>query len=457
MSKAKWLSVALGSTAMAAVLAATPAQADRLQSLQNQIDALQDQVMELKANQKAAPEGDCIKWKFDPAPQFGTCDGKFEANLRGRLMIDAGFAEDDNGNLDVEATEARRARLGIEGKAWKVFKYKFETDFADNGVDVTDAYVQYKGKQLGGVSVLLGQAKTPNSLEEQTSSRFVTFSERAAFTDAFSFGRQIGVILGYKNEFNNVGWKIDAGAFRGSFDNDSSDQPQEGRTLAARLATWTEMNDNIFHLGGSVRSRRLGEVDDAADIDYEQRPFIHTSDDEIVETPNLLDEGDEDLLFGVEGAWQWDGLHVAGEWAQLNIEADPTNDPEFAVATDLTYQGWYVDVGYFIGGKRGYKEGKFGRPKVDNPVGLGGWGALQLAYRFDNLDLTDGSDIDGQGGELTQHIIAVNWWLNRHTLLSFNYARGDVDDNFSGDSEIGADAGGNNKFDAFNVRAQIDW
>ncbi len=446
MSKAKWLSVALGTTAMAAVMAATPAQADRLESLQRQIDALQDQVIELKAGQKAAPEGDCIKWKFDPAPQFGTCDGKFEANLRGRLMLDAGWVEDDEGNLDVEGTEARRARLGIEGKAWKVFKYKFEVDFADNSTDITDAYMQYKGKALGGLTVLLGQAKTPNSLEEQTSSRFVTFSERAAFTDAFSFSRQLGIIIGYKNEFNNVGYKIDLGAFRGDMGGGPGGNAfqDQGRTFAGRLATWTDMNDNLFHFGGSFRSRQLGGTDGAQD--YEQRPFVHLTDERVVETSDLLVPNEDDLFYGVEAAWQWDAFHVQGEWARQSLDESG--------GEDFTFGGWYVDAGYFLGGKRGYKEGKFGRPKVDNPVGLGGWGALQLAYRYDNVDLSDGSQ---QGGKLSQHIIALNWWLNRHALISVNYANGDIDDNFLNASDVNADANGNNGFDAINVRAQIDW
>ncbi len=451
MSKAKWLSVALGTTAMAAVMAATPAQADRLESLQRQIDALQDQVIELKAGQKAAPEGDCIKWKFDPAPQFGTCDGKFEANLRGRLMLDAGFVEDDTGALDVEATEARRARLGIEGKAWKVFKYKFEVDFSDGAeIDVTDAYMQYKGKDLGGLTVLLGQAKQTNSLEEQTSSRFVTFSERAAFTDAFEFSRQLGIIIGYANEFNNVGYKLDLGAYRGAIGAAGSES-QQGRTLSARLATWTKMNDNLFHFGGSVRSRSVGETQDE-ELEYEQRPFIHATSRRVVGGEGVPYQAyNTDLFYGVEGAWQWDAFHVQGEWTQLNANGFEGGGVGPA---DATFGGWYVDAGYFLGGKRGYKKGKFGRPKVDNPVGLGGWGALQLAYRYDTLDL---SDSGFNQGELTQHIIAVNWWLNRHALLSFNYANGDIENLAAGVTDIDPNASGNNGFDAFNVRAQIDW
>ncbi len=421
-----------------------PALADRLESLQRQIDALNAEVQELKAGQGAPGEqGDCVQWKFDPAPQFASCDGKFEANLRGRLQVDAGFVEDDIGNLDVEGTEARRARLGIQGRAWTVVKYKFEADFSDNSVSVEDANIQYAGDALGGIKVLVGQTKIPNSLDELTSSRFTTFAERAAFTDAFGLTRQLGILLSYDNEVNGIGYAIDLGAFRGNFSGDGPDQPQEGRTLAGRLAGWTKVNDNLFHLGGSVRSRSLGDTD--SDIDYELRPFVHVTDDEIIGTNAILDPNDEDLFFGLEGAWRWEGFHVQGEWGQVSLDTS---------ADDVTFNGWYVDAGYFIGGRRTYSKGKFGRPVVERAVGAGGWGAFQVAYRFDTVDLSDGTQL---GGELSQHIIALNWWLNRHTLLSLNYANGDVENNFLNASDINADANGNNGFEAVNVRAQIDW
>jgi phosphate-selective porin OprO/OprP len=56
-------------------------------------------------------------------------------------------------------------------------------------VDITDAYIEYDGPVIEPGFVRIGQFKTPNSLEEQTSARFITFMERAAFTDAFDFDR----------------------------------------------------------------------------------------------------------------------------------------------------------------------------------------------------------------------------------------------------------------------------
>ena len=59
-----------------------------------------------------------------------------------------------------------------------------------------------------------------------------------------------------------------------------------------------------------------------------------------------------------------------------------------------TYKGWYVDASWFITGEtRNYEaeEGIFGRTKVKKPVfrRQRGWGAWQIAGRYDVIDLSD--------------------------------------------------------------------
>ena len=59
-----------------------------------------------------------------------------------------------------------------------------------------------------------------------------------------------------------------------------------------------------------------------------------------------------------------------------------------------TYDGWYIDASWYITGEtRNYEAstGEFGRTKVKRPVygGSGGWGAWQIAGRYDVLDLSD--------------------------------------------------------------------
>ncbi|MGI8853865.1 MAG: porin [Methyloceanibacter sp.] len=65
------------------------------------------------------------------------------------------------------------------------------------------------------------------------------------------------------------------------------------------------------------------------------------------------------------------------------------SSPIFGINPDPTYDGWYVEANWFLTGEsQTYQKGVIGRPKVKNPVFKGGYGAWQLAGRYDVLDLT---------------------------------------------------------------------
>ena len=136
------------------------AQAQSDDDMQAQIDALKHQIEALERrlaeNQSSeAPADEAIEIKWEPAPSIKSADGRFEMNLRGRVLADAAWLSDGDGNIDVGATEFRAARIGIEGKAWHDIKYKFEIDFADNDVDVKDAYLEWDTRS--NAKIKLGQ------------------------------------------------------------------------------------------------------------------------------------------------------------------------------------------------------------------------------------------------------------------------------------------------------------
>ena len=429
-----------------ALIAAGPAMADDTQDLQAQIDALKAQLAALetalteKADAKDENQGgDAIKVKWEPAPSIASPDGRFEMNLRGRIYADAGWVNDDDNTINAKGTEFRTARLGIEGKAWKDIKYKFEVDFAGNAVDIKDAYIQYKG----AANVTVGQFKTPNSLEEQTSSRYITFMERASFTDAFSLARQLGLGVGMGGD----NWTFNVGAFRGDAGTGNED---EGTTFAGRVTFGPQIGDNIqTHFGASFRTRKIGA--DQSDLRYRQRPHNHLSD-RFVNTNRI---SDSDTFFGLEAAAIMDAVAIQGEYTWLKADlssgfmaANPL------LTTDPTFTGGYVDVSFFLTGEsRAYdpKKGSFGRVKVDNPVFKGGMGAWQISARFDTIDLSDEGIL---GGKQDSYIFGVNWYLNRHTRMMLNYSVSDVDNGFL----VGANGiDGSNKIKAFGLRAQVDW
>ncbi len=172
-----------------------------------------------------------VTFKFAPAPTLKGRDSEgrpWEFKIRGRLLVDGGgLGDKDDLYKGDNATEVRSARLGIEAKFFDGFKVKLDTDFADNEVDIKDAFLEYEGPLIDPFTLTLGQFKTPNSLEEQTSNRYTTFLERAAFTDAFALNRRIGIGGGANGE----NWGTYVGLFG---QNVNVSAPNEGLAAAGR-------------------------------------------------------------------------------------------------------------------------------------------------------------------------------------------------------------------------------
>ncbi len=150
---------------------------------------------------------------------FESPESNFEFRLGGRLMLDAAFYADDEQDLSND-TKLRCARIFIAGKIYQDWAFKGQYDFAENSVSVKDAWLGYKG--LESTFIQIGNFKEPFSLEELTSSKYITFMERA-LPNAFAPGRSIGIgaITHGKN------WTFAAGGF-GEGVGDEREEEDEG-------------------------------------------------------------------------------------------------------------------------------------------------------------------------------------------------------------------------------------
>ena len=59
--------------------------------------------------------------------------------------------------------------------------------------------------------------------------------------------------------------------------------------------------------------------------------------------------------------------------------------------------------------------------------------AWQVAYRFDQVDLTDSGIA---GGKQTIHTFGVNWHWNPHTRVMFNVMFANIQDNDTNDQNV---------------------
>jgi phosphate-selective porin OprO/OprP len=374
----------------------------QVESLQEQLNALKSQMTTVTPSWKGAPllEDKASGWSFKP---------------RGRIQYDVGYVENPNDaivtrNLGFN-TRVRRIRLGAEGAIPGDFGYKFEMDFANSTVGFGDAILTYtpKGKPW---YVTIGNHETLDGLEQITSSRFISFLERAQMNDAFGNTRRIGVSLGLVDRTNTA--RLNAGIFAahsidGGFDND-------GWIAAARATYSPQALGGMLHLGANVQHREfqsnngatlsnsVGAPSTNQQARYRARPFLQTTDVRFVDTGNFAAKGDN--IYGIELAGIFKSLHVAGEAQLTRVNAYSAGDTAtgldafpttafFVPSGNPSFFSWYAEAGYFLTGEtRGYKNerlgGQWDRTKVLKPFSKGGWGAVQLNARYDYLDLTTG-------------------------------------------------------------------
>ena len=209
-----------------------------IEALRAEVKALRKQVQDAQAQASAAETAAAsagksdldLKVKWKGAPELSSADGKFKMKVRGRVEVDYNKANQDTRITsfpDVAGTELRRARLGIEGVVYYDWKYILEVDFANDAVRIRDAYLDYQGFKIADDPLIfrVGNFKTFNTFEEETSANYLDSMERAAFISAWNIDRQIGFGTMYYTENFGLG----AGVFGQRFPSDA------GQSALSRL------------------------------------------------------------------------------------------------------------------------------------------------------------------------------------------------------------------------------
>ena len=454
------IAAALATTAFVPVTATaqeTASAADDIAALKAQVEALSARVETLESalsvarsaqgyddasamttGEDIAPSPPSITQGIEPetsitlkaAPLIET-QGGWSFKPRGRLNIDAGFvaAPDSVDTTDGFGSELRRARLGVEGTNPGGFGYKFEADFAGNEVELADAILYYSQDAF---SLTVGQHNSFQSLEELTSSRFTSFIERAAFTDAFNFERRLGISGQYDGE--DVILQV------GAFSDNIGDLPGKNHSFDGRAVWLPTFGDAQLHLGASVH---YTDIEDDDTVRYRQRPLVHFTSTRFIDTRSF--EANSEFGYGAEAAFISGPFHAAGEafWQETDRPGD---------LADPTFFGGYAEAGLFLtpGDTRGYKNGQFDRVKPVSELGGGGPGAVQIVARYDYLDL---NDVGIVGGMQNGYFLSLIWTPTDYTRLLLNYGRLAYDDAVlpaaDGDTDYSVDSVG--------VRAQIDF
>jgi len=301
-------------------------------------------------------------------------DGSFRYQLDGRVYIDAAIMMDDEDIVDLQSgSEIRRMRFALKATLWKNWTAEIDVDFSGNEVGIKDAWLGYAGCENWLFKV--GNFRSPFSLEEVTSSRYISFIERA-LPNTFPPGRLIGFGVSHWGNF----WQVSGGVFgqeAGDIDETEGEDSDEGSSLVGRVTIAPlNNNGNTFHVGAAYAYRTT----DAFTEKMRFRGYDETKISKIrfLSTGKVKDVENVGLL-GLEAVLQLGSIHLQGEY----ITADVSRIADSG-KSDYALSGGYAFVSFFITGDSmpyDVASGEFGRVVPKNG------GAIEVLARYSWLDL----------------------------------------------------------------------
>lgn len=380
---------------------------------------------------------------------FETEDQNFKLWFDNRVYIDmAYFPSNDVYNDIGNGINVRRARFAIKARLWKHWGAELDVDFAGATIEMKDMYIQYffmKANQ-DYAHIRVGNFREAFSMEETTTSRYVSFIERslvnkiapgrhlgAAFT---TWGKKYlfigGVHFNSTGEFEEVTWSQDYNKDAGI---------DEGYSLTAR-AVFTPLNDEIkvVHIGAGYSYRTPKTSDEVYEAyRYSTRSLSSINRKKYLDTDDIINVKNR-TLYNVELAAAYKNFMFQSEYIGQQMNGTDVNGTEGINQAKI--DGMYAQVGWLIfGGKYNYniKEGEF------TQVSRGKyWGDIELVYRFDYMNAND-FDAEIYGGAANAHTIGINYHVNPNVKFMLNYSYLDHDRyaNGKGKLYIGHDAEGN--------------
>ena len=488
------LMLAAGLSMVGAVAQAAPPPAPdprdaKIEALTRQLEALAAKVESLEARAAAAPvapppaappptlitqaPGPPAPIQYPSAggatiiagkPAIQSADGRFAANLHGVMQFDAAdysqrtpgpitsdfrrgaTAADTAHARDLSSgTNFRRARIGIDGKAFGDFEYNLLFEFGGAGEEdaghIQELWFQYSG--IKPFHLRIGAFPPSIGLEDQGSTNGALFLERPAVADMarslaggdfreavqlwaagdrwYASGAVSGRVVGVVNS--------QATGVSQPFD---SNLGLVGRVALVPFKT----DDGMLQLGlhGSyvMRPADAGGPDIAAGgarypVTLQERPELRVDGTRLISTGGI--NAQHASTRGIEAAAQYQSLFIQAEYERFDIER---RNP--ASLSDPHFSGAYVEGSWVVTGeRRRFNPGNFtfDAPLVDHPFSFAdrSWGALEIAARYSDVDLNYRQGAPGtapaadavRGGDQRVIAVGLNWYPNTFVRFLLDY------------------------------------
>lgn len=353
-------------------------------------------------------------------------DGKFQIQPYGYFQNDYRAYSGDGAPSNTFLI--RRARFGFQGNFGTHYDYAVLIDAAaSNGISLRDLYVNVK--PVPAFQVQIGQFKEPFAQEEMTGAPNLDFVERSLasllYPAAATAFRSPGFALHGDVSGGLFQWW--AGAFNGKgiLTNNTTNEPELiGRV---RFSPWKKKKDSVVQglvLGASIghgRSRGLSNETSFSGVIPEGAYNFFPSFR--INGPVERYEGD---LSWVHNRWA-----VRFEYDQLDqfrraVGSEQSDGLGFVTLPGIVAKAGVGQITYLLTGETRPENGT---PKVKHPFlgpeaggGARGWGAWELAFRYDKIHAKEPGISLPNGitpgfvptfdDHTDQFTFGLNWYLN---------------------------------------------
>jgi phosphate-selective porin OprO/OprP len=356
-----------------------------------------------------------------------------------------------------DGTLFRRVRVQMDGQAYEVLEWNLEFALEQVQQSVPNLDEFWAGiKDMPWIGTIrAGHLKNPQGFEGDmiSSSKAMTFMERASYTDAFYENFVTGVWAGNHIMDDRATWALCAyrqdNITHGNNGEDFGDGDWGFTGRVSALPVWEYDGRCLVHLALSATWRKAerGDPGTAGEglVRFRARPEMRDATGDFGttlagttvalpgNTSRLVDTGvlqaDSSTVLGSELFVVRGPFSVQAEWALASA-----NEAHVGRTTqNLWFNGGYAELSYFLTGEHRAYDRRLGREGTAYLVGPNtnfwflrsdgggitrGIGAWELAARYSYLNLNDGLV---QGGVMTGVTLGVNWYLNPNFKVQFEY------------------------------------
>lgn len=368
-------------------------------------------------------------------PFLRSDDGNYEFFLNGVLHTDFHATEGGAktlGGVDLgDQFLVRRARFGIDGTMFQFVKFMILGELAPAGQSAAgtlkDGFVELDF--MPELRLRVGQFKTPFSLDQLTSSRFIDFVERSV-VDELVPGRDLGMMLHGSLLQGKLMYAL--GGFNGrgeNFSDRSDDKDWAARLVVAPFKTSSDPWLKGMQIGGNVTWGDQGGTFAAGSA--QGRTSARTATRFTFFTPHTVNG--MRTRVGGDVAWTVGPAAFKAEGVIQESERKGLG-PGGRDLDEITASGWYVTGSYLLTGEDSVLNGPIVPKKnFSSPFGpSAGPGAVQLLFRWSSLAFDSSEAIDFFAGGIPAPGIVrennvqaatagLNWYLNPRVRLMFNW------------------------------------